>query len=73
MKAVHRELLRECPSGFTIGAYSHRPGGHLFVLRPDGQPLRDSNGVPVRVCSSPSSPRSVNESRARIRRALRDA
>lgn len=70
MKSSTRELCKELPPGYTIEGLH---GGHLYVLRPDRTPLRDSSGVPVRVVNSPSDRRSLLKSRARIRRALRDA
>lgn len=57
------------PPGYTLGGGGR--GGHLFVLDPDGQPLRKANGIPIKVCSTPSDNRSRANERATIRTALR--
>lgn len=60
MKKNFRELLRHLPPGYSIGwPRSGEPSrplgihGHQYVLDPDGKPVRDGRGIPLRVCSSP--------------------
>ena len=78
------ELLRHLPAGYTIGfpiVGGNGPnergrklggsGGHPCVLRPDGTPLREASGVPIKVSNSPGSQRTLRIELVRIRRALK--
>jgi hypothetical protein len=69
MKAHLRTLLRELPPGST---FRQCESGHMEVLLPGGKPLRNPEGMPVRVPLSPGMNRSILNARTRIRRALRD-
>lgn len=61
-----RELLRQLPPGFSI---EKRSGGHPSVLRPDGEPLRDERGLPVKVTGTYGR-QGIERDLARIRRAI---
>lgn len=79
----HRAIRAILPEGYTLGwpriyrgeSEEDRKlgarGGHLYVLRPDGTPLRRGNGLPVKVSCSPNEKAERNDI-ARIRQALRD-
>lgn len=71
MKASTRDILKGLPDGYTLSRRGQR-SGHLFVLRPDGEKLRDGNGVPVKVVGTPSDRRSIKKSLARAERAIRE-
>ena len=80
----HRMIRKELPPGYTLGwpevyrGENEEPhkiggrGGHLYVLRPDGTPLRMANGLPVKIACSPQGNRSERNDLAKIRRALRE-
>lgn len=61
-----RELLRQLPPGFQL---VNRARGHLVVVKPDGEELRDERGLPLRVAGT--SRAGIGNDLARIRRALR--
>lgn len=66
MKKLKRELQRLLPPGFTIGhpvVPGSNPGqrrrvrtgnGHFCIIDPDGQPVVNQTGAPIKFSSSPS-------------------
>lgn len=64
-----REILAQLPPGYMIAKDGRRD--HLRVLRPNGEPLRDSRGLPILVTGTGygSTAREVS----RIRKAIRQA
>lgn len=64
---IQRDL--DLPADYELR--SAGSGGHLLVIRPDGQPLR-LGGLPLQVACSPGDNRTRTNERARIRRALRE-
>ena len=63
-----RELLAQLPPGYRIEKLGRT--SHPAVIRPDGEPLRDERGLPLRVSGTTGHD---SGDLARIRRALRDS
>lgn len=82
MKTHLRELAKDLPEGYTIGFPTRKSGpaarvrkigghhAHPYVLKPDGTPLRDATGIPVKIATTPGNNRAYVNARAWIRRAL---
>lgn len=76
-----RDLLRQLPEGFTIGYgiiegdNDRRParavGKHPLVFDAEGHVVRTASGMPVTVAGTPSDWRTMQNTLARIRKALR--
>lgn len=78
-----RALIALLPKGSVIARGQESPtkdgktpgrarGAHLYVFLPDGDVLREENGMPVMVATTPGDKRSLMNAKAQIRRALRE-
>lgn len=59
----------DLPEGYSLR--EAKGATHLVVIRPDGEPLRKENGMPLHVALSPGITRTRRHERAQIRRALK--
>lgn len=58
----------ELPPGYTL---RRRPrNGHWVIIRPDGEVLRQANGLPMHVCFSPSDYRTRKNEMAKVKKAI---
>lgn len=79
-KKYIREILAQLPKGVKIGMIAEASDGvkptrpintsHPCVLAPDGSLLRDADGRPVIVCSTPGRQGSIHKDVRGIKRAL---